>query len=291
MCGREPEEATVKRQRLRVEARGDGDPPLLLLHGFTGTPEAWDAPEAWGEPLLDALARHRRVLAVELPGHHRRAHAGGQLVQTTGRYLPERYRLERVLADLLATLDAHGHERVDWLGYSMGGRIALAAAIVHPHRVRRLVLEGASPGLSTDEERRRRRADDEALAQMLETQGMEAFIRRWLEQPLFASQRNLPAEIRRRTRQLRLQRDPEALAAVLRGLGTGSQPSFWRRLEEVSEPALLLAGALDEKFQDLATRMAERMPNAEPRWLPDAGHAAHLEAPEDWLQSVTTFLR
>lgn len=223
---------------------------------------------------------------MELPGHHRM----GAGPEPSSLRDPARYRLERVLADLLATLDAEGIQRADWLGYSMGGRIALAAAILHPGRVGRLVLEGASPGLATPEERAARRGNDEALARLLETRGMKGFTRHWLEQPLFATQERLPAKVRRRGLELRLDRAPHALAAVLRGLGTGSQPSFWGRLGEVSAPALLLTGALDGKFRELARRMEERLPRAEHRSVPDAGHAVHLEAPEAWVGAVHDFL-
>lgn len=267
-------------QPLRTSIRGKGEPPILLLHGFTGSPEAW------GDALLDGLARRRKVLAVELPGHHRR---GSDPEPSLSRN-PERYRLGRVLADLLATLDSQGHQRADWLGYSMGGRVALAGAVVHPRRVRRLVLEGASPGLHAPEERRLRRESDEELAQLLDAEGMDGFIRRWLEQPLFATQKRLTPEVRRQGLDLRRERDPDALAAVLRGLGTGSQPSFWNRLGEVSAPTLLLTGALDEKFEALAEWMEEGILQAERCSVPETGHAVHLEAPDAWLRAVDGFL-
>lgn len=221
---------------------------------------------------------------MELPGHYRTAEGAPAAPD------PGRYRLERVLADLVATLDAQGHGRVDCLGYSMGGRIALAVALHHPERVRRLVVEGASPGLATPGERAARRESDEDLARLLEVEGMEVFTRRWLEQPLFATQQGLPLEVRRWAFELRLERDARALAAVLRGLGTGSQPSFWDRLHELSAPTLLLTGALDGKFRELAARMVDRLPRGEHRSIPDAGHATHLEAPDAWRRAVDDFL-
>lgn len=262
--------------RVRVLRRGEaGDvPPVLLLHGFTGSAEAW------GEGVLRTLSGRGTLLAVDLPGH------GGSHAPSD----PEAYAVDRVLRDLLDVLAGAQVPRADWIGYSMGGRVALAAAVLHPGRVRRLVLEGASPGLATVEERRRRRRDDEEIARRIESGGIEAFVDFWMARPLFASQARLPEAVLKDARESRLRHRPEALAAVLRGLGTGSQPSFWRRLDEVEAPTLLLTGELDEKFDAVARAMAERIPCALHRSIPDAGHAAHLERPAAWLEAVVSFL-
>ncbi|MBW3534052.1 MAG: 2-succinyl-6-hydroxy-2,4-cyclohexadiene-1-carboxylate synthase [Gemmatimonadetes bacterium] len=258
---------------LRVHERGDG-PTLLLLHGFTGSVEAW------GEALLDGLACRHRVLAVDLHGH-------GRSDAPTD---PARLDMLRVVDDLVAVLDAAGARRATWIGYSMGGRVALAAAVLRPERVERLVLESASPGLATPEERSLRREQDEALAASLEREGLEAFVDRWMALPLFASQRRLPAEVREGERRRRLANRPAALAASLRGMGAGSQPSFWEALAGVAAPTLLLTGEEDAKFRALADAMAARLPDALRRDVAGAGHAVHLEAPEAWLEAVRSFV-
>jgi 2-succinyl-6-hydroxy-2,4-cyclohexadiene-1-carboxylate synthase len=261
---------------LRVLERGSPDLlPALLLHGFTGSAEAW------GEPILEGLDAHARILAVDLPGHGESpapSRSGG-------------WGMEEVLADLLEALDRADVGRADWIGYSMGGRIALAAGVLHPERVRRLVLESSRPGLATAEERDRRRRQDEALARRLETGGIEPFVDFWMAQPLFATQRRLPARERVRERARRLRQDPRALAAALRGMGTGSQPSFLGRLSEVQSPTLLLTGSEDRKFEVIAREMEELLPRAVHRSVRGAGHAVHLEAPERWLEAVVPFLR
>lgn len=261
---------------LRLRERGRSElPPALLLHGFTGSVEAW------GETILAGLEPHARILAVDLPGH-----GESPAPPTSGEW-----GLEEVLAALLEVLDRAGVARADWIGYSMGGRIALAAGVLHPERVRRMVLESARPGLSTEEERDRRRRQDESLARRLETGGIEAFVDFWLAQPLFATQGRLPAPVRREERARRLRQDPRALADALRGMGAGNQPSFLDRLPDVRTPALLLTGSEDRKFEAIAREMDELLPRAVHRSVRGAGHAVHLEAPERWLEAVLPFLR
>lgn len=273
------EEAPVpgQRPRLRVlrrgAAQGEGA-PVLLIHGFTG------CAEAWGEGILAGLARSVRVLAVDLPGH-------GESDRSTD---PARYEWGRVLQDLVDVLDAEHVRRADWVGYSMGGRLALAAAVLRPDRVRRLVLESASPGLAAAEDRARRRRQDEALARKLEAGGIEGFVDSWMRLPLFASQERLPGTVLRDARRRRLRNDPGALAAVLRGLGTGVQPSFWERLGEVRAQTLLLTGALDEKYEGAARRMLAALHRARHLSVPAVGHTVHLESPRGWLEAVRPFL-
>lgn len=260
--------------RLRVEVRGAGR-PLLLLHGFTGCVEAWP------EPILDGLVEAGFLVAApDLPGHGR----------SDAPEDPSRYRMGALLDDLEEVLDRLEIERCPWVGYSMGGRVALAGGVVRPGRVERLVLESASPGLASAEARAARRRSDDALARRIEAEGIEAFVSYWMDLPLFSTQRALPDPVLAEARARRLSQRPRGLAASLRGLGTGSQPSFWDRLDELRCPVLLLTGGEDGKYEGLARRMGERIPDALRVSVPDAGHTVHLEAPGAWLEAVASFL-
>ncbi len=261
-------------ERLFFETRGEG-PPLLLAHGFTGSGQAWES------DLVGALSRDHRAIVPDLLGHGRSSKPG----------VPARYALEQVIDDLVQVLDACEVERATWVGYSMGGRVALGAAVLRPARVRALVLEGASPGLQDHVERRERVAADEVLARKLETEPLESFVDDWMALPLFASQQCLGPEYLARARARRLSNDPRALAACLRGLGTGTQPALWAALKEVRCPVLLLAGDRDAKFRDLGMRMQAELPDARFAVVADAGHTTHLENPEAWLAQVERFVR
>ena len=144
-------------------------------------------------------------------------------------------------------------------GYSMGGRIALHLALADP------------------EPRDERRRADEELAEGLERAGLESFVRWWGAQPLFAGQ---SPEVAAASRADRLRNTAEGLAASLRGMGAGVMEPVWDRLEELTMPAVVLAGERDAKFRMLGEKLAGALPDAELRVVPKAGHAVHLEAPE-----------
>jgi len=257
---------------LSVRSTGEG-PPLVLLHGFTGSADAWSA-------LVPRLARGRRVITFELPGH------GASPVPDD----PASATLPRVADALVRELAALGVRAADWIGYSLGGRTALHVALAHPPAVRRLVLEGASPGIADSVERRARAVADAQLADAIERDGLDRFVDAWMAQPLFATQAALPVELRARERARRLRGSAAGFAAALRAMGAGAQESLWPRLGEVRARVLLLAGALDVKYGAIARAMAASLPGARVATVPGAGHAAHLEQPDAWLDAVEPFL-
>ena len=171
------------------------------------------------------------------------------------------------------------------VGYSMGGRLALHAALREPARYAALVLIGAHAGLVDD--RDERRAADEDLAAWIETHPIEAVVERWEENGVFASQ--APA-LRELQRPGRLQHDPRDLARLLRSGGQGTVKPVWDRLSELTMPVLALAGALDEGYAATAERLAAAVPDGRAATIPGAGHAAHLEEPRATAAAVAAFL-
>jgi 2-succinyl-6-hydroxy-2,4-cyclohexadiene-1-carboxylate synthase len=181
--------------------------------------------------------------------------------------------LEAVIADL----ERQAPGELVLAGYSMGGRIAVAAALAWAERVQRLVLIGASPGIADDAERSRRRADDERLAEEIEASPIEAFAERWARTPVLAGQ---PRAVLAAAHTDRLRSTPAGLARALRGLGTGALPSLWGCLDQLRMPVTLVVGERDEKFRAIAAEMAARIPDASVVVVPRAGHAVHLERPD-----------
>lgn len=182
--------------------------------------------------------------------------------------------------DFVATAHALGDEggRATYVGYSMGGRLCLQLALDRPDVVDDLVLVSASPGIADDTERAARRTSDAALAHEVERDGVDSFLERWLAQPLFASLSRDAAGVEDR----RAANTVDRLAHQLTVLGQGAQPDNWTRLHELAMPVLLVVGSRDAKYVDIAARMEEAMPNARVEIIDGAGHACHLERPDEF---------
>ena len=265
-------QATTSGQRYHIEIAGAGE-PLLLLHGFSGACATWHV-------VANTLSNRWRVIMLDCLGHGK-SDAPPEV---------KRYRMASLAADIIDLLDQLAIERTHLLGYSMGGRLALYLALRYPERLRTLVLESASPGLADPDERAERRRRDQALADRIEAEGIPAFVDYWERLPLWASQTKLPADILTAQRQQRLRNSALGLANSLRGMGAGAQPNLWPELAALQLPAQLLAGQADQKFRRINEAMAARMPQAQLRLIPAAGHNTHLENATAFCNAVSSFL-
>lgn len=244
---------------LHAERDGEG-PTLVLVHGFTQTLRCWGVEAA-------ALATDHEVVRVDAPGHGRSAQimaglrSGGRLIADQG-------------------------GEATYLGYSMGARFCLHLGLSNPELVRGLVLLSGTAGIEDATEREARRAQDRRTAARIEQEGLEAFLDAWLAQPLFE---NLPPE--RAFRAERLENTVAGLMSSIEQAGTGSQDPTWHKLHRLDMPVLVVAGAEDAKFAALGERMAREIgPNATLSLVEGAGHAAHLERPDRFLEIVQPWL-
>jgi len=259
----------------------------VLLHGFTGDSTTW-------AHLGSELGDERPVHGIDLVGHGRSEAPVAAAAYTIASTIRSVVRAVSDLGSALpesAPLAPGPVPSSHWLGYSMGGRVALSLALAEPGAVASLVLVGASPGLADPVARAARVAADTTLADAVERDGLEAFVDQWMRHPLFASQARLGPDFLAGARAQRLRNRAHALAHTLRGMGTGAMPPLWDRLDEVRVPVLLVHGALDGKFAALAHDMATRLPDARVLAVPDAGHAVHVEAPAALAAAVRGFLR
>ncbi len=255
-----------------VETVGTG-PPVVLLHGFTGSRTTW-------QQLTAVLGHHYTCVIPDHVGHG---------LSGAPREL-ERYQMRRVVDDLIEAIRGAGYERAAWLGYSMGGRTALHVAVHRPDAVSALILEGASPGIADATERVERIAADEALGDRIEAEGIDWFADYWGALPMWSTQSSLNPVIGVALRQQRLAQRAVGLANSLRGMGAGAQESLWDRLPAVQLPVKVMAGALDQKYAAIAEEMAVALPNATIELIEDAGHAAHLEQADAFASAVLEFL-
>jgi 2-succinyl-6-hydroxy-2,4-cyclohexadiene-1-carboxylate synthase len=173
----------------------------------------------------------------------------------------------------------------------MGGRAAIRFTLAHPDRVNGLILESMSPGITEAGDRQARIRADNALADAIESDGIEAFVNRWERLPLWNTQQSVSAELRNRLRAQRLENRQEGLANSLRGASVGHDEPVFDQLGEIQAPTLLIAGALDSKYADIATEVQEAMPNARLSIIPEAGHASHFDRPDAFASAVMAFLK
>ena len=256
-----------------VEIAGNGE-PLLCLHGFTGNRDTWDF-------LIPLLQDRYSLIMVDIIGHG----------ETMAPDNFERYGMERVVKDLKHILDELKLPKTHILGYSMGGRLALAFSCLYPEYVHSLILESASPGLETEGEREIRRNNDAKLAKRILENGMEAFVDQWENIPLFETQKELPSDKQATIRQQRLGNTPSGLSNSLLGMGTGSQPSYWEELEDMDFPVLLVTGELDPKFCHIAEMMQNRLKNVDWKKINGVGHAIHVEDGQKFGKIISGFLK
>lgn len=236
--------------------------PVSFVHGFTQTGRSWT-------PLCRELSTPLAACFIDAPGHGGSS-IGSRSVQEAG--------------DDIAETMSPGV----LVGYSMGARMSLHTALDHRERVDALVLISGTAGIEDAQERARRRRDDNALADALEQEGLASFIDRWLKNPMFAGLTPLTDQ-----REDRLTNHARGLADSLRHAGVGTQASLWGRLSELSMPVLLIAGATDKKFADIAERMHIQIPRSSLVILDGLGHTAHLEDPprcarviDEWLSTA-----
>jgi 2-succinyl-6-hydroxy-2,4-cyclohexadiene-1-carboxylate synthase len=228
-------------------------------------------------------------LVALLPGFAQRADAWASVAEQVG----QKY---RSLAVDFSTWTFDGRlreiaDRVDdgdvVVGYSMGGRLALKAALRRPGKFGAVVLVGTSAGIEDEEARAERRDADEELAKWIEEHTIEEFAERWETQPVFASQ---PPELVSAQRPGRLAHEPAQLARLLRSAGQGMFEPVWHELEKIDCPVLAVAGELDTKYADASFRIAERVKHGRARLISDAGHAPQLERPDEFSAVLLDFL-
>ncbi len=250
---------------LAIRRSGSGT-RIVLIHGFTQTGRSW-------QEVVARLSRRHEVVTVDLPGHGGSGHLEARDLVGAGRLL----------------MQAGGD--ATYVGYSMGGRVALHAALACPDAVRRLVLVGTHPGIEDPEQRSARRSADEALAGRLEATGegrltIDQFLAEWLAAPLFSHLDQAAAGL-----EARRENTPPGLARALRTLGTGTQRIDLARLGSLAMPVLVVAGDLDRTYTRLGRLLATMIgDNATFEAIAGAGHAVPFEAPGRFVELLENWL-
>ena len=256
--------------RLNYEVIGEGT-PVTLLHGFTQSGRSWrevisNLPDGW------------KWVVPDLRGHgETRVRPGAP------------HSMEACTADLEMLWDHLGIARTHLVGYSMGGRLALHVAATRPERILSLLTIGAHGGLDEDAREGRRRGD-EALAQRIEKDGLEAFVNYWSSLPLFAGLERRGPSFVAQVRAERMSNHVAGLAESLRGMGAGAMRPVWDELAHVRCSCTFVAGQLDHGYVASARRLAASVPDGRVVIVQRAGHTVHQERPDAFARLLLAHL-
>jgi 2-succinyl-6-hydroxy-2,4-cyclohexadiene-1-carboxylate synthase len=247
---------------------------IVALHGFTGDGSTM-------RPLIERVRGDRSAILVDCIGHGSSDAPADEM----------QYSMSSVVDQVLSLVGPRPVGSVHLIGYSMGGRIALSMAARAPWYFASVTTLSATPGIADPIERAMRYEEDRALADRIETEGVEAFCDWWLSLPLFAPMvAALSAEQLERTLAQRRTNTAHGLANSLRGTGTGSMPPLWAMLPALQSPFLALAGAIDERYVSLAQQAASVARFGQAVSVAGAGHALHVENPDEVSHLLRGFL-
>jgi pimeloyl-ACP methyl ester carboxylesterase len=236
-------------------------PPLVLIMGYAATMEGWDP------RLVHALARHNRVVMFDNAGVGRTQPLRGELTATLT--------IDAMAGQTSALIDTLGLGRPDVLGWSMGGMIAQALAVLHPAQVRRLVLCGTFPGTGAVAVPSQAARQAGSLFPANQVNAFDAFKAAISEYPA------APA--------------PSALTKVAQA---GAVSDWWdgtdaagRKIARISVPALIADGT-DDQLDPVANdhALARLIPGARLVLYPDAGHGFLFQEGTRFASLIESFL-
>lgn len=256
--------------------------PVVLLHGFA------ESLETWTEINLEL----RPIIAIDLLGHGRSSNpANLELYKLDSIVTQLQIVIAKAIKFMKTELDfKFSCEKYHLWGYSLGGRIALAYALLHADKLLSLGLESAGLGIASTVERQERQWQDRELGQKIINKGIAWFAEFWSHLPIFKTQQNYGKKRFEELIERRRQNDPQALAFTLNGMGQGIYPYQGSRLNELTLPLCYVYGELDlPKFHEFAEIIRLKVPQAHIYKIEGVGHNIHWEDPLQLKEVMTDF--
>lgn len=248
--------------RVNAAVVGDG-PALLLFHSLLADRASFDR-------IVPALALRFRVIVPELPGFGGSAVVSGGLAAVADR-----------MAEVVREVSADGEPVV--LGNGYGGFVALQMAVRHPAIAGRLVLADCG-AVFTEPGREAFRAMAAAAA----VKGLSAVADTAMRRLFAPDFQEAHPELIGERRQAFLRTDPAVFQAACLALAA---LDLTAEVGGIETPALVLVGERDEATPPpMAIDLAERLPGARLEVLPNCAHVPQLQAPELFLEALSTFL-
>ncbi|MGM0547255.1 MAG: 2-succinyl-6-hydroxy-2,4-cyclohexadiene-1-carboxylate synthase [Bacteroidota bacterium] len=264
---------TVNNQQYAVSIlqQDNALPYLFMLHGFMGDQRVFSH-------LMDGLSKFCNPITIDLLGFGR----------TDKPDSPQRYRDQNQVADLHSLIQKLNHEPLYLHGYSMGGRLALQLASQYTHLFEGLILESTTCGIIDPQKRKERQNIDTQRAESI-TNNFDAFLSDWKNIDLFTSPLPPDQSLIQKYHQIQSEQSSSALAASLKGFGTGTMTPVCDDLPNLTLPTLLIAGSADKKYQRINQNLSEQLPNATFSSI-KAGHRVHLDNPSVFIDRINDFL-
>jgi len=255
----------VESIKYHVQTRGNGK-PLVCLHGFSEDISTWD---------LFCLEGYQLVL-IDLIGH------GKSDKPKYKKY----YRLQTIQKHLHILIHQLGFDKYSILGYSMGGRIALAYALTYLKEVEMLILESTTYGECGWISRMKRRSQDIMLAMKIKCNGIDWFNTYWGDLQIFQSQKMLSVKKQVEIKNRRLRNVPFALANTLLENSQGKVPCLKNQIKVLPMPILYISGEIDEKYTQMGADFQKRNLNIEHKIINQAGHNTHIEDNQAFINII-----
>lgn len=259
----------IENIKYHLQIEGEGK-PIICLHGFSENLSTWNLFKLEGNQLI----------LIDFIGHGK-----------SDKPLSSKcYSLKVIIKHLNKLIYQLGLKKYSMLGYSMGGRIALAYAVAYPNEIDKLILESASYGECGSINRLRRRRSDLKLAKKIKENGIEWFNEYWSNLSVFESQRRLPKSIIDEIGKRRLLNVAHALSNTLLCTGQGKFPCLKNQIFNLSMPVLYISGEYDRKYEEIGNEFAKLNPNIKHKIIKGVGHNTHIEAPNDFIEVLSKFL-
>jgi len=265
-------EVQVNDIKLYYEITGEGT-PVVFVHEFAGDFSSW-------ELQVRFFSRRYRVVA-----YNARGYPPSSVLED-----PSSYSQDFAVNDLAGIIDTLGLAPCHVIGLSMGAYAALHLGLRHPKLVRSIVVAGCGYG-SDPEERKSFQLDSQKIANLIETEGMEEFVKVYSAGPTrIQLKKKNPRGYAEFEKKL-LTHSPKGLANTLRGI-QAARPSVYDLdgLEKMKIPMLILTG--DEDWPSLKPNLflKKKIQTAAMSMAPNSGHTVNLEEPELFNKLVQDFL-
>jgi pimeloyl-ACP methyl ester carboxylesterase len=245
---------------------GDGDIPIVLLHGFPLDKRMW-------ESQVQALSGEFRIITPDLRGH-------GESQVTPGPYT-----MELLAEDVKSFLDAMNLQQVVLGGFSMAGYVAFSFYRKYPERVNSLMLLDTRPQPDSEDGKKGR----EDMAQLAEREGAgpiaERLIPRLLSADTVANRQDIVNTVSAMINQCPV----DGIAGDLRGMALRGDSSDL--LSQISVPTLIVVGDQDAITPPAESQnMASIIPSSTLVEISGAGHLSNLENPDEFNKGIHDFL-